>query len=303
MVTEAERWGALWPYEPALTRFTGHFRRAYIRCKWEHNYIDELPFAGTVNFVEAAHLAIIISFSLQGSSLCVPYTRARHPELAKTDDIAEIAKMLRLGEIVDSRLFPFGHPPVDTEGRAIRNVDIEEPYIKPIGRWGEEWAIELAERYMARTHPDFEQAKQRMMGAYGVLFELELTLRVFIEHVLKAEHGGDWWGKTDIDQDIKSRVQSQMSDPQQNAWFDDVDESVLRFTMFDHLRRIIDKNRGLFGQYISDWEWFNQTMMYLSRPRNRIGHLRTFASAQIDEFIAAASRVLSLVPPQMRPKR
>jgi hypothetical protein len=162
------------------------------------------------------------------------------------------------------------------------------------------WGVDMAVRHMAETHPDFERAKRRMTDAYGKLFDLEQLLRTCIEKVLTGVHGNDWWNLASIDQDIRRTVNKREGEPG-NRWLDDYSTSVLRFTDLDHLRRIVEKNRHHFPAFDGEIDWFKSTMIYLTRPRNRIGHVNTLSEDDFLKFLFSADQVIALIPKDARP--
>lgn len=145
--------------------------------------------------------------------------------------------------------------------------------------------------------PSFKDAQTRMTEAYHRLFELEQTLRLFVEQVLEAKYHEDWWQR--VPKGIRDAAEDKEQRPT-NLWFEDYSKSRLRFTELDHLRRIVDSNWPDFRDYLEDKEWFDGRMQFLTRPRHRIAHVNTISQKDVQEFTSDADRILRLIRPRTR---
>jgi hypothetical protein len=204
------------------------------------------------------------------------------PELGDLDDIESIAKFLKLGEIIDGRIFPFDASHFDASD---------------LKKWGAEWGTKLADEHMARTHPSFEEAKERMADAYRRLFELEQIMRAFTEKALQNKHGASWWNA--VPPDVRTRVEKRETDAT-TAWFDDYSVSRFKFADFDCLRRTILHNWQDFASILGDKDLLNSQMVYLARARDRIAHVNTLSADGATEFTSQAMRLLRVVSPHVQ---
>jgi hypothetical protein len=103
-----------------------------------------------MNVVEAKEAFLILSvrtFSGITEGEIDNFPQSRFPFLAEMDIAEEVVARLRLGPIFGYRLF-------SSAGLTDHHRDLVE--------WGKQWAIELADEHIARTHPDFETAKHIM---------------------------------------------------------------------------------------------------------------------------------------------
>lgn len=281
------------PYEDMLEFFCAAFIEAYIIRANDKLFLGDLPMSvrnWRVVVAEAKQTFVYLEYrpgyhvsSAINWSVYFPY---EIPLLAEADDIDAVAQLMGLREIIDAVPYPFIPIP---EG-----VNFEE-----IGTWATEWATRLADEHIAYTYPTFEEAKLRMTQNYGMLFELEQTMRAFVAQHLEAAFGTNWWDRANIDTDIRNTVARRQTEPT-NQWLDDYSTSVLRFTDLDHLRLIILKNYSVFKDKIADRDWFNSTMIYLTRPRNRVGHVNTFSADDSQEFIFTANRILKVLRPHVQ---
>lgn len=298
------------------------FKDSYGLRKQEKAFIGELPLTTRgwrMNIVEAKHLYAIPSFLphiVAGNEHRRGFSQSIYPQLADMDDVDEITKVLQLGEVIDSRFFPVQHGDSEFSGyenlydSLSHNDAMWEELIGNHMRFGyhefltrttdvaKEWAYQLADEHMARTHPDFEQAQQRMASAYSKLFELEQSLRLLIQQRLEAQYTSSWW--EEVPDDIKNRVLGRENHPP-NRWFDDyVPSSRLRFADFGDLQRIVLTKWDIFRDDFGDKELFRSNMIYLTYARHRIAHINTLGADDYQEFLTQSERMLRLVRPYIQ---
>ena len=286
----AIEWGSLEKYAGAMNAISGIFWDAYDKRRVATKYLGRLPLSDRglrINLVEAKHILVILEFRPYyppfDSTEIEIYPQSEYPDLANIDTADESAKYLQLGELVDSRHYPEALP---------------TSYTPVVQEWAEQWATELADEHIARAKPSFYEATQRMVQAYGKLFELEHFLRAFIEHTLETKHGTDWWMRTSIDPNIRGALKRNQRDPRNN-WFDEYDTSILRFTEFDHLRKIILANFSDFEPTLGQGAkaWLDTLLTGISPLRNRVGHVNTLSP---DDFLRDANRVIDTCRPHIQ---
>jgi len=296
--------GSLAPLRGYMGQFHDFFWTAYDDRKWETGYSDDLPLVkrhARMSIVECDEIIVILSWpshtiGREGHT----YPRDQYPELAEMG-VYEIAKSRNLGQVIDYRPFPLQHDRI----KAIReNTATHEDNLKAtalVQESAEQWAREIADEHIARTHPDFEEAKHRMTQAYEILFELEHFLRAFIEHTLETKHGTEWWMRTSIDPNIRGAVKRNQRDPRNN-WFDEYDPSILRFTEFDHLRKIILANFSDFEPTLGQGAkaWLDTLLTGVSPLRNRVGHVNTLSSDDFHDFLRDANRLIDTCRPHIQ---
>ena len=293
----AIEWGSLKHYEGAANALGAVFWDTYDKCRLEARYLGDLPLSvrgWRINFIEAKHVLVVINFRpFTAPSVATEYEaypQSIYPALASFDTVDEIARYLRLGSLADSRLFPSGLP-TEYSGQVIE--------------WAKHWATELANEHMARTHPDFAQAQQRMTDAYYKLFELEHYLRELIEQQFRAKYGDECWDKTTppkpkISPKVVKTVTRNQNDPRDD-FIDDYGTSILRFAEFPNLRQLIAANwtvlRSVFGDSNTS---FKSRMSSLEPTRNRIAHVNTLSSDDFHDFNHHAEALLANIRPHVQ---
>lgn len=296
-MVEREDWKErLVPYKYIGDVFSQAFREAYQDRKNENNYGPDLPMlmqGWCINFAEAKQLTVILEYRPRPFSTTEYEIRAEYrdikPELANMEDVNEIAKIMHIGNVIDSRTFLFesAHDALNPNA----HDEIEE--------WAAAWAIELADKHMAETHPDFETARRRMTDAYSKLFELEHYLRLFVEQTLVNYHGSDWWNKAKISVEIKEDIAQKQTDTR-GSWLDEYDESILRFIDFGQLRQIISANNPRFRHVYGNSTWFRQALSALEPFRNRIGHINVLSADDEHDFLRDSNRIIAAIRPHIQ---
>jgi len=296
MVEEADGQKRLAPYERIAEIFHSVFWEAYQNRQYEKSYDYDLPMlirGWRVNFAEAIQLIVLLEYRpLPFNTIEYEYEveyQTEKPELASMEDVYEIAKVMHLGDVIDSRPFLFASAQDVISGEHQRQVE----------EWARAWAIDLADRHMAETHPDFETARRRMTDAYSKLFELERMLRLFVEQTLETHYGSNWWVEARISQPLRDDVSEKQADTR--GWhLDDYDVSILKYVDFPGLRQIIASNEARFRHVTRRNTWFKQTLSALEPLRNRIGHMNVLSADDGHDFYRDAGRILAAIRPHVR---
>jgi hypothetical protein len=288
----AIKWGSLKPREETLDTVSFRFTEAYDQRRITEKYIGQLPLENRAirfNIVELTpnKIYIVISYRPFGAPVWLgsemeAYPLSQFPALKSVGSIDDAIVYLRLGPICD-------RPKALLVQKSDEDAGV---YQARVGRWATRWGTSVAKSDIARTHPDFVQAQNRMTEAYSKLFELETHLRAFIQQILENRYGSKWWAK--VFPETRKQVEAREADAT-NKWFDDYTPSRLKFAEFDGLRRTILKNWGDFEPALGDRELFHAQMVYLSRARNRIAHVNTLSGDDFQEFLMQSQRVLKIV--------
>ena len=276
--------------------FGADFFERYDKERIAQKYIGDLPLhvrAARCNFVEMKH-AVYLVFSYR------PFGAPMHPEaeawpiseyeyLGALDLIEEAVKYLNLEPLCDTpRILPMRKPDESDEAYKARVKDSAEG-----------WAEDLVSTHMARTHPDFTQAQNRMTEAYAHLFELERSLRLLIDTRFGNKFGSDWYSKPKgkgpkIPPEVKDEIESNMAG-ESNEWIDDYDPSVLRFTQLKNLRSLMVTNWSPFKDIFANKSTFMARMSVLEPMRVRIAHMNTH-----QDFLIFVDIMLKLIQPHIR---
>lgn len=153
--------------------------------------------------------------------------------------------------------------------------------------------------HMAATNPSFEEARLRMIDAYGKLFELEHFLRAWIDQTLNAAIGPDWWDKAHITPEIKAAVARNQADTRR-MWLADYDTCILRFAEFPALRIILFGNEHHFQAVLGTSNWFSACLSALEPQCNRIGNVNTLSVGSMQDFLRDANRIIEAIRPHVQ---
>ncbi len=205
------------------------------------------------------------------------------PNLSGVTTVERAVKIAELGDVEDARFCEHINTPFFSGCDFNKTKDFVTT-----------WAVELADKHIANTHPDFEIAKDRMTTAYTKLFQLEQTLRAFVQQQLEVLYSSQWWDK--VPEAVRNKVTKREADPTKQ-WFDDFSPSRLKFADFDDLRLTILANWPDFKAKLGDRDLFHLNMAYVARARHRIAHVNTLSADDAREFITQADRILKIVQP------
>lgn len=288
MEDRLHRYGNLEGFYVAFHKFGERLFSGYIERKDASRYRHPLPLewrGWQFSLIELDDLKvkIILTYpplSANGSKAYRLYPKSDWPDMP--NDIDGIVRFHGLGEIVWQYDFP--------------NILIDDDEDEAV--WG--LAVfagdSIADQHMAATNPSFEEAQRRMMDAYGKLFELEQTLRTFVQQRLEASYGTGWWNQ--VPPEVRTKVERRETDPTKQ-WFDDYSPSRFKFADFDDLRLTVARNWQVFKDAIGDRDLFISNMVYLSHARDRIAHVNTLSGDDQQEFLTQAKRLLDIIQPHV----
>lgn len=274
-----------------------------------------------LSIVEAKKVIAVITFPPHlpaGTAEPRAYPKEMDSKLSTSDDLWFIVAQLHLGSFIDARPVPVAPDLQQTYvatfqvgvGTASPPLLIGNPlswYFTPSGwdeympvfdKWVSTWAIELADRHIAETDPNCEQAQQRMTAAYQKLFELERALRMFVDEPLSRQYETKHWLLKAYKDSKYQEVITQRKSEEQYAWLDILDDSETRFLDFDHIRQLIHANPSVFSPLVPDVQQFKRLLEDLRDFRNRIGHVNTLSEDHYQDFLRISHRVLSIIRPK-----
>lgn len=214
------------------------------------------------------------------------------PGVASLDDGESIADLIGLSDIADAIPFPLEPIP----------AQLSPAHLDQIRAWAVSWATKLADAHIARTNPSFDEAKERMMRAYEKLFELEHTLRTFIDAPLRQHYGTPkWLLKAYSERNYQDTIKMRKEEAR-HAWLDELDNSETRFLDFDHIRQLIHANQPIFIPLVPDVSILKRLLEDLRDLRNRIGHVNTLSEDDYLDFLRLTKRVLAIIQPKTPPE-
>jgi hypothetical protein len=215
----------------------------------------------------------------------------KYDEIPKDASIEAVLKVFELGELVAARPCPFPSdlgmypPPEEGERQSLK-------------RWATLWAREVADEHFAEANRTFRQAQETMTSVYFKLFELEHTLRIFIEHQFSSKFGKSWLSKASKNQDYQAIINRRRSEAK-HAWLDDTSDSETRFLDFAHYRLLIHENQSLFDPLVPDIRGLKRLLEDIYYLRNRVAHMNTLSQDDSSEFMRMSERILAILRPHV----
>ena len=155
--------GSLDPLFLHMNSYLAGIISAYYYKKSETNYIGELPLTRRgwrLNVVEGKRILAILTFEehlAAGSEHGRTFAASSYPQIAEVDDPNEMAKLLRFGQIIDSRTFLFQANWLEKAKNSEISTPENKEAVENAREVGEEWGTALAIEHIARTRPDFEE--------------------------------------------------------------------------------------------------------------------------------------------------
>jgi hypothetical protein len=213
----------------------------------------------------------------------------KYDEIPKDSSIKVPLKVFELGELVDARSCPF-----TTDKGVYPSPEKDERLI--LDRFAKLWAKEIAEKHIAAAHRTFTQAQKAMTSAYSKLFELEHTLRVFIEPPLFSKFGKAWLSKASKNESYQTVIKERRS-AAKHTWLDDMTDSQTRFLDFAHYRLLIHDNESLFAPLVPDIKGLKRLLEDIYDLRNRVAHMNTLSRDDRNEFMRMSERILAILRP------
>jgi len=117
-----------------------------------------------------------------------------------------------------------------------------------------------------------EQEVRVMSDGYSMLYELENSLRIFVERKLRERFGNSWWERGVTQRDIRQRAKKKkLLEPESNL-------SLINYTEFGDLRRIITNNWEIFRDTLQTQTGIVGRLEELEPIRNKIAHSRLLSN-------------------------
>ncbi len=115
-----------------------------------------------------------------------------------------------------------------------------------------------------------------MAYAYSLLYLLENSLRDFIELSLRTEYGDSWMDDCNSSEIIRIASEKKIEE--------DGTLSILHYTLFPHLRRLIINNWELFEPVFKKQDTIISRLGELEETRHSIAHTRMLPNEKIVEL-------------------
>jgi len=123
---------------------------------------------------------------------------------------------------------------------------------------------------------------QEMAAAYGLLYVLENSIRVFIDSVLSCKYRSDWLTlKCHLHKVVRS-VKARMEDSDCNRWHQRRGARPIDYTDIDNLWTIVNSFRSDFiPTLLPDNTWFQSLIEEVARSRNVVAHMNPLTAQNV----------------------
>ena len=123
---------------------------------------------------------------------------------------------------------------------------------------------------------------EAMTPVYEVLYHLENSMRQFINRVLRAKHGADWWNKV-APRGLRETVEDRTREDEINGWHQKRSKEPIDYLDLKQLPALVRATQPDFvSQFFPNLEWFQQFVDELYRSRCVISHMNPLIQTNID---------------------
>lgn len=128
-----------------------------------------------------------------------------------------------------------------------------------------------------------------MSNAYSMLYNLENSLRMFVEKKLREEFGDQWWESGVTQRDIRQGAGERKAvEPDSNL-------SLINYTEFRDLRRIINNNWEIFRDTFQSQSGIVSRIEELESIRNTIAHTRLLSNDDLAKLELFSKEIASAI--------
>jgi hypothetical protein len=128
------------------------------------------------------------------------------------------------------------------------------------------------------THAEMEA----MAPVYKTLYTLENSIRQFINRVIRAKHGQEWWDKL-APRGLKDTVAKRMKDESVNAWHQKRSASPIDYLDLDQLPALVRQTQADFvPTFFKSVEWFQHFIDEVYQSRCVVCHMNPLIQNNVD---------------------
>jgi hypothetical protein len=128
------------------------------------------------------------------------------------------------------------------------------------------------------THDEMEA----MVPVYKTLYTLENSIRQFINRVLSAKHGSDWWDRL-APRGLKETVAKRMKEESANAWHQKRSSNPVYYLDLDQLPPLIRQSQVDFvPTFFKSAEWFQHFVDEVYQSRCVVCHMNPLIQNNVD---------------------
>lgn len=128
-----------------------------------------------------------------------------------------------------------------------------------------------------------------MSNAYAMLYNLENSLRIFVEKKLRDRFRDQWWERGVTQKDIRQQAEERkIPEPDSNL-------SLINYTEFRDLRRIVNKNWEIFRDTFQRQSGIVSRIEELESIRNTIAHTRLLSNDDLAKLELFSKEIASTI--------
>lgn len=127
---------------------------------------------------------------------------------------------------------------------------------------------------------DIENA-EKMKSPYFVLYLLENSIREFINKKMTEKYGPNWWNKINLKPEIIKDVKDRIELEKVNKWHARRGSHEIFYTDLEDLPYFLNKERGVFDQYLDADLWTTYIKKIVKLSRNIVNHHNPLPSREI----------------------
>jgi hypothetical protein len=128
------------------------------------------------------------------------------------------------------------------------------------------------------THNEMEA----MVPVYKTLYTMENSIREFINRVLTAKHGKDWWDKL-APRGLKETVATRMKDESVNAWHQKRSSNAIYYLDLNQLPPLIRQTQADFvDTFFKSVDWFQHFIDEVYQSRCVVCHMNPLVQNNVD---------------------
>lgn len=114
---------------------------------------------------------------------------------------------------------------------------------------------------------------REMTNVYPLIYVLENSIREFIDRVMSAEYGSNWWD-TQAPKPLKDHVSRRMADDKKNSWHQRRGARVIDYLDLKDLPRLMTKiEKVVVPNIIPSFEWFRNLIDEVYKSRCVVCHM------------------------------
>lgn len=155
---------------------------------------------------------------------------------------------------------------------------------------------QAARQYAVRIGKDFElidpllsrsklKEANEMSDIFPYLYLLENSIREFIDRIMTAQYGSNWWD-SQAPPELQKEVIKRMSDDKRDSWHQRRGARPIDYLDLKDLPRLMNKlEKVVVPDIISDLDWFRQLVKQVYKSRCVVCHMNPLHKDNVDAVL------------------